>query len=38
MLEASFGRPILPVGKLAHARSSAPFNMGIGEPGVMHGQ
>ena len=38
MLEASFGRPILPVGKLAHARSAQPFNAGFGEPGVMHGQ
>ena len=38
MLEASFGRTILPVGKLAHAREAQPFNAGFGEPGVMHGQ
>lgn len=38
MLESSFGRAILPVGKLAHARASRPFNAGFGEPGVMHGQ
>ena len=38
MLESSFGRPILPVGKFARARAATPFNPGIGEPGVMHGQ
>lgn len=38
MLESSFGRPILPVGKFAPARSANPFNPGFGEPGVMHGQ
>jgi len=38
MLEGSFGRSILPVGKMPHAKSAQPFNAGFGEPGVMHGQ
>lgn len=32
MLESSFGRPVLPVGKLAPARTSPRFNMGIVPP------
>ncbi len=38
MLEGSFGRAVLPMGKTARLRSAPQFNAGIGEPGVMHGQ
>ena len=38
MLEGSFGRPILPLGKTKLAKAAELFNPGVGEPGVMHGQ
>jgi succinate-acetate transporter protein len=38
MLEGSFGRPILPVFKMPHAKKAKEFNSGVGEPGVRHGQ
>ena len=38
LLESVFDHPMLPVGKNQHAREAAPFAIGLGEPGVMHGQ
>ncbi len=38
MIEESFGRSILPLGKSEKARQRATFAVGLGEPGVVHGQ
>ena len=38
MLEETFDRPILPLGHSAHAKQRARVAVGIGEPGVVHGQ
>lgn len=38
MLEAAFGRAVLPVAKFEHAKESPKIAVGFGEPGVMHGQ
>ncbi|HBY98887.1 MAG: acetate uptake transporter [Ardenticatenaceae bacterium] len=38
MLESTFERPVLPLGKFEHAKEEPKVAIGIGEPGVMHGQ
>lgn len=38
MLESAYGRAILPLGKVRHAEVAPKVAVGIGEPGVMHGQ
>lgn len=38
MLEETFDRSILPLGKSAHAQQRARVEIGLGEPGVVHGQ
>ncbi len=38
MVEESFGRAVLPVGKTARAEQRARVAIGLGEPGVVHGQ
>ncbi len=38
MLEESFGRSVLPIGKTEHAQHRAEITVGLGEPGVVHGQ
>jgi len=38
MLEETFGRSILPLGKSEHAQHRANVTIGLGEPGVVHGQ
>jgi succinate-acetate transporter protein len=38
MLESTFGREVLPLGVAKEAKARAHINIGIGEPGVKHGQ
>jgi succinate-acetate transporter protein len=38
MLESAFGKPVLPVGPNEHAQEAPRIAIGLGEPGVMHGQ
>jgi uncharacterized protein len=38
MLEGAFGREVLPLMKTPPARDEPPISVGVGEPGVMHGQ
>ncbi len=38
MLEETFGRSVLPLGKTEHAERRTGFALGLGEPGVAHGQ
>jgi succinate-acetate transporter protein len=38
MLESTFGREVLPLGVAEEAKERAQINIGIGEPGVKHGQ
>ncbi len=38
MLEETFDRSILPLGKTTHAQQRARVAIGLGEPGVVHGQ
>ena len=38
MAEGAFGRAVLPVGKTQRAQSVPAYSVGIGEPGVRHGQ
>jgi len=38
MLEETFGRSVLPLGKSEHALHRASLTIGLGEPGVVHGQ
>lgn len=38
MLESAYGRVILPLGKAAQAERAPKVSLGIGEPGVIHGQ
>jgi succinate-acetate transporter protein len=38
MIEETFDRAILPLGKTAHAQHRARVAIGLGEPGVVHGQ
>ncbi len=38
MLEETAGRSILPLGKTAHVQHRANVTIGLGEPGVVHGQ
>ncbi len=38
MLEETFGRSVLPLGKTEHLQHRPGFAVGLGEPGVAHGQ
>ncbi len=38
MIEEAFGRAVLPLGKSEHARHREQIAIGLGEPGVVHGQ
>jgi succinate-acetate transporter protein len=38
MLQSTFGRPILPLGLTQQARQAPKLAIGVGEPGVIHGQ
>ncbi len=38
MVEEAFGRSLLPLGKTEHARRREDVAIGLGEPGVIHGQ
>jgi succinate-acetate transporter protein len=38
LLHDSFGHSVLPVGRTGPKRRAAPFAIGLGEPGVIHGQ
>ncbi len=38
MLEEAFGREVWHLGRNRHAKQTAPIAVGIGEPGVIHGQ
>ncbi len=38
MIEETFGRAVLPLGKTEHVRHRGTLTVGLGEPGVVHGQ
>ncbi len=38
MIEESFGRAVLPLGKTEHVQHREQVTIGLGEPGVVHGQ